>query len=245
MIDFFKSKEKKLKEARLKLEQDLETNGMEFLVKAMASEEIYSELLEKQRKEVINGTDDVSWYAYRRAEKLESDADKTELLALLETYAESPIKSHIYFALAHLAKNRKDSGLFSFLMERLQSEKDKESKLLILMGVKEMEKDAALNIEPIEQLTKSRNYKLRTQAILALQKTQNPEVEPLLLELFRASKDSHEKSMICTPLESVGTYESVPILEREYKITRDHGLRSSIEFTLSKIKERKSAANPS
>jgi hypothetical protein len=245
MKDFFKSREKKLEEARLKLDQTLESNGMEFLIKAMASEEIYSPLLEKQRREVISGTDDVSWYAYRKAEKLESDADKAELLALIEKYATSPIRSHIYFALAHLAKNRKDNELFNFLMKKLQSEKDNESKLLILMGVKEMKKDAVLNIKPIEQLTKSRNYKLRSQAILALQKTQSPEVEPLLLELFRTSKDSHTKSMICTPLESVGTYESAPILEREYKITRDHGLRSSIEFTLNKIKERKSAANQS
>jgi hypothetical protein len=236
MINFFKSREKKLEEARLKLEQTLESND------TMASEEIYSPLLEKQRKEVNSGDDYVSWYAYRRAEKLESDADKAELLALLKTNAKSPVRCYIYFALAHLAKNRKDNELFSFLMEKLQVEKDKESKLLILMGVKEMQKDAVLNIEPIQKLTKSRNYKLRTQAILALQETKNPEVEPLLLELFQESKDSHTKSMICTPLESVGTFKSLPILEREYKVTRDFWLRSKIELTLSKIKE-KSAAN--
>ncbi len=245
MVDFFKSKEKKLNEAYLKLEQDLSSNGIEFLIESMASEVIYSPLLEKQRRGVISGTDDVSWYAYRRAEKLESDTDKEALLKLLERLAELHKRSHIYFALSHLAKNRKDNELFSFLMEKLQSEKDNEIKLSILMGVKGMEKDAELHIKPIEQLTMSRNYKLRTQAILALQKTQNPEVEPLLLELFRASKDSHTKGMICTPLESVGTSVSVPVLEREYKITRDSGLRGSIEYTLNRIKERKSAANPS
>lgn len=243
MIDFFKSREKKLQEARLKLERDLESNGMEFLIETMASEEIYSPLLEKQRREVIRGTDYFSWYAYRRAEKLESEANKKELLALLEGCADSSKRSHIYFALAHLAKNKKDNELFSFLMEKLQSEKDKESKLLILMGVREMEKNAVLNIKPILLLTKSGNPKLRTQAILALQETHNPEVEPLLLELFRETKDSHIKKMICTPLESVGTHESVPVLERESKSTRDFGLRSSIEFTLNMIKQRKSAGN--
>lgn len=219
MINFFKSREKKLEEARLKLKKDLVSKGMEFLIETMASEEIYSPLLEKQRREEISGTDDVSWYAYRRAEKLDSDKDKEELLHLLDEYAESPKRSHIYFALAHLAKNRKDNVLFSFLMERLQSDKDKESKLSILIGIKEMEKDAILNIKPIQLLTKSRNYKIRTQAILALQETHHPEVESLLLELFGEAKNSHTKSMICTPLESVGTCKSIPVLEKEYKIT--------------------------
>lgn len=238
MIHLFKSRERRLKEARQKLEQDLRANGMAFLVETMASEEIYSPLLEKKRREVISGTDNVSWYAYRRAELLKSDADKGELLSLLDKYATSPKRQFVYFALAHLARNRTDKPLFNFLMERLQAEKDKDSKTLILTGIKHMPKDADLNINPILALTGERNSKVRVQAILALQHTHNPEVEPCLLDLFTGTKNNHIRKMICVTLESVGTAKSVPVLEKAYKITRDVGLRSNIEFALSKIRER-------
>ncbi len=238
MFNIFKSTEKKLEEARLKLEGDLKMNNMVFLVNTMVSDAIYSPLLERKRRTEISGTDDVSWYAYRRAETLHTDEEKAELLHLLETPSYEAKKDTIFFCLGHLCRNRTDHHLFNLLMKHLESENDIQCKSSILIGIGNMDKtNYTLNIEPIKQLAKKRSLDLKTNAILALAKTNDREVEPLLLELFTAAKDSHLKTMICTPLETVGTFACIPILEAAHKKTRDSFLRYSIEQVIERIKK--------
>ncbi|MGN6648294.1 MAG: HEAT repeat domain-containing protein [Cytophaga sp.] len=196
MFNIFKSTGKKLDEARLKLETDLKVNGMEFLVNTMASDDIYSPLLERKRRTEISGTDNVSWYAYRRAEVLQTDEEKAELLRLLDTPSYEAKKDAIFFCLGHLCRNRTDHALFNLLMKYLESEKDIHCKSSILIGIGDMDKtNGTLNIEPIKQLAKKRSMHIKTEAILALANTNDPEVEPLLMEMFTATKDSHLKTI--------------------------------------------------
>jgi len=239
MFNIFKSTAKKLEEAIMKLETELKNNDMRFLVDVMSSDDIYSPLLEKKRRTETSNTDGVSWYAHRRAEVLHTDHEKTQLLNLLAEPSNSSKRESIFFSLAHLCKNRTDNELFNFLMMHLQNEKDPICKRSILIGIEEMDKtNDTLNIEPIKQLSKKRSVDLKVNAILALKKTNDGEVEPLLLELFTATKDSNIKNMICSPLETVGTEACIPILEAAYKKTRDYALRDGIERVFHAIKNK-------
>ncbi|WP_236614062.1 HEAT repeat domain-containing protein [Nafulsella turpanensis] len=237
MFGLFRNTEKELEKARIKLESELSIRGVDFLIEQMNSEDIYSPLLEKRRRTETSRTDEVKWYAYRRAEELSTDNEKENLLNLRASHSASPKRKHIYFALAHLCKNRVDNELFDFLMKCLKSESDDICKRVILIGIQKMEKSANLNIEPIKMLAKHKSRDLKVNSILALQKTHDEEVEQLLLDIFKGTKDSHIKNMICTPLQSVGTFKAVPILEEAYKKTRDIGLRHNIELTVNRIKK--------
>lgn len=236
MFDIFLSNDKKLEKARLALIESLDNGNIDYLLKQMGSSEIYSELLNKKRQSETSNTDEISWYAYRRAEQLSLSDEKEHLLQKLNTETNETTKKHIYFCLAHLCKNTNDKSLFNFLMTCLDSEKDNNCRLSILIGISYMPKSADLNIEPLKKLVKIRNRDLKINSIIALQQTNDIEVENLLLSLFTDTKDSHTKSMITHTLETTGTEKSIPHLQEAYKKTRDYGLRGDIERTIQKIK---------
>ena len=238
MFDIFGNKNKKLEKARLELIESLKNGSIAYLLDQMNSSEIYSPLLTEKRKDQISSTDDISWYAYRRAEELNSPREKQELIDQLNATTDDNRKHHIYFCLAHYCKNTIDNPLFNFLMERLEAEKDKQCKLSILIGIADMPKDAALNIEPLKKLTKIRNTDLKINSIIALRNTNDKEVEDLLLSIFVETKNSHTRAMITYTLETTGTGKSIPFLKEAYKKTRDYQLRSAIETAIEKIKDK-------
>jgi len=233
MFDFLFNNDKKIEKERDKLISDLENGDIEYLLKQMDSKEIFSPLLLRKRKKVTSLTDDISWYAYRRAETLNSDSFKEQLISKVTNDLDSSIKQHAYFCLAHLCKNLNDKELFIFLMNQLELEKNNDCKTVILIGIRDMDK-TDLNVDPIKKIAKSRSS-ININAILALNLSNDSEIEDLLLELFDDTKDSHKKSMICSTLMTVGTQKSIPHLLAAYKRTRDYGLRSDIELAMKKI----------
>lgn len=236
MFKIFISNDKKLEKTRLALIESLDIGDIEYLLKQMESTEIYSDLLNKKRQTETSNTDEISWYAYRRAEKLSVSEEKEQLLQKLNIENNEVTRKHIYFCLAHYCKNTGDKSLFNFLMTCLDKEKDNNCRLSILIGISYMVKSADLNIEPLKKLAKSRSRDLKINSIIALQQTNDSEVENLLLSIFIDTKDSHTKSMITHTLETTGTENSIPYLQEAYKKTRDYGLRSDIERTIEKIK---------
>jgi hypothetical protein len=236
MFDIFLSNNKKLEKAKLALIESLDKGNIDYLLKQMESTEIYSDLLYKKRQAETSSTDEISWYAYRRAENLCLKDEKEHLLKKLNIATNDITKKHIYFCLAHYCKNTNDKSLFNFLMTSLDSEKDSDCRLSILIGISYMSKSADLNIEPLKNLVKIRNRDLKINSIIALQQTNDSEVENILLSLFTDTKDSHTKLMITHTLETTGTEKSIPHLQEAYKRTRDYGLRDDIERTIEKIK---------
>ncbi len=100
-----------------------------------------------------------------------------------------------------------------------------------------MNKPASVNIEPIKRLAKHKSRDLKVNVILALDRTHDEQVEPLMLEIFKGTKDSHIKNMICIPLQTIGTAKAITVLEEEYRKIRDFGLIDRIEFTIESIKK--------
>ena len=243
MFNFFTSTSKKIEKAKAKLIEDLKNGSIDFLLQQMASDKIYSPLLNINRTTVVDNTDDISWYAYRRAEELTTPADKEQLLKKLNFESDPSLKRHIYFCLSHLCKNTNDVVLFNFLMNTLEMEKDKDCKRIILLGLPDIKKNDSFNIEHLKKLANSKSRDLKTHSIRALRNTTDKEVEELLLGHFVGTKDSHMKNIISGTLKTVGTSKSIPILNEAHKKTRDYGLRYTIEETVKKITEREN--NPS
>ena len=223
-----------MKRVKSKLISDLENCDIDFLVRQMMSNDIISPLLNQKRKAETSSTDEISWYAYRRAEKLNSKDDKEQLLKKLDVESDPLVKKEVYFCLSHLCKNTADKQLFNFLTDKLETV-DKESKNSILMGLREMKKDLDLNIEPVKKLTKSKSWDVKINAIEALKYTEDKQVEDLLLMLFQDTNDSFTKGVICTSLSTLGTLKSVPVLQAALKKTRDVGLRYNLEDSIREI----------
>lgn len=232
--------------ARQQLEADLEANGIKFLLSKMNCDEVYSPLvLEKQRMEGSYSSEDtVSIHAFKQSGKLNSPDDKKELLALLSDPAYNDQRRNIYCCLSSLCSNTNDIELFDFLMGVIEKEDDDRTTISILSRLKEMKKPFNANIGLIKRLLVEGTDSIRIAASKALSNTNDPEVEDIILDEFKIS-DRHSKAMFCTPLESVGTTKSIPVLQEALKQTRDPFLRESIEYVIQLIRQRTPPAGQS
>lgn len=231
--------EKQINLAREKLIENLKNNGMEFLIDNMSKCENFSPLIKEWKKNVVSSDHQISFYAYQRARNLKLKKHKIELLRLLENKSYENQYQYIYYSLSFLCNNTKDIELFNTLMKKLDIEKDAYKKEMLLIGLENMDKCLpGLNLDPIIKLIEHRSKLLQITAIRALQKTCEKRIEDILLTLFQKTKKSSIKDVICTPLETVGTNKSIPILEQSYKRTRDIFLRSSIKRTIEIIHNR-------
>lgn len=230
----------KLEIAKQQLISDLEKNGIEFLISKMASNDEYSELILERRKAIdssYSSSDSISWYAYRQSEKLNSQEDKKELLALLTNENYADFKKYIYCCLSNICSNTNDKDLFNFLIDKVQIEDDEKIKVSILSRLSDVIKDSSYNIAPIKILVAEGTADESHAAIKALSNTNDPEVEDILLDEFKITS-THMKGMICGPLSTVGTLKSIPILKEAYKKTRDGFLRMVIDDAVYKIEAR-------
>jgi hypothetical protein len=226
-----------LEDDKQRLISALENQGIRYLVKEMANDNIYSDLLVEKRKSSISSDDSISWYAYRQSEKLSSPNDKKELLDLLSKDDFHDYKKYIYCCLSNICANTNDRDLFNFLIGKVEEEDDDSIKVSILSRLEAVKKDAAYKIDPIKKLVAEGTYDVSHAAIKALSYSSDPEVENLLLDEFKIT-DKHMKGMICGPLGTVGTSKSIPILKEAYKKTRDQFLRMAIERALQEIEAR-------
>lgn len=236
--------EDKLEIAKQQLISNLEKNGMVFLITKMASNVDYSELITERRKTIdssYSSSDSTSWYAYRRSEKLNSQEDKEQLLALLINEKYADFKKYIYCCLSSICSNTNDKNLFNFLIDKVQMEDDERIKISILSRLSNVIKDSTYNIEPIKLLVKEGTGDESHAAIRALANTNDPEVENILLDEFKITT-THMKGIICGPLSTVGTLKSIPVLKEAYKKTRDGGLRAEINNTIYRVETRVKAA---
>ncbi|MGB3180709.1 MAG: HEAT repeat domain-containing protein [Cyclobacteriaceae bacterium] len=198
----------------------------------------YSSLLNNNGGNIVNNTDNISWYAYRYAESLKFQKDKDRLLLLLHDKGWKKFKKHIYFSLAHICKNTGDKELFSFLLKRIKQEKNKEIKITILRALENMEKAEGLDLSIIRKLLRNKDLMVKWHAITFLQNARDPEIEPWLISLFNETADNRTKEMICVPLSSIGTEYSLSHLSATYNRTRDFQLRNSITSTIQSINNR-------
>jgi hypothetical protein len=238
-LNLFQSREKKLEQARKELIHNLESNGIRNLVQQMGCREPYSKLiLDKQKKENSYSSKDEIWsYAIGVANKLESPELIEELKLLLTVQSFEEKREYVYYCLSRICVNSKNYELLSYLLTQLEKETSEDVIVSLLSPLDEIEKPTTINISIIKKLVMEGTQRIRDVAIDALAFSNDHEAEDLLLILFGRG-DSHSKAMICKPLESVGTLQSITILNQAYIKTRDNFLKYSINKTLNSINKR-------
>lgn len=236
---FSTSIDSQIESARQKLISDFEQKGMANFILQMANRNLYSELLVERQKTSLSSEDTISMQAFRYSTKLRSEKDKNELLALLTNESYADHQRAIYGCLACICRNNNDKDLFKFLMDKLANEDDERTIITILSRLEDVKKDESFKIDIIKKFAIEGTSDISHAAIRALSNSTDPEVEDILLEEFKnASK--HMKGIICRPLSTVGTAKSIPILESNYKKTRDSNLRMAIENAINRIREKSS-----
>ncbi len=239
LFNLFRNKEKELQEAKQKVISDLETKGIKLLLSALKSDEVYSEIiLERQKKGSFNGDDNISWLAFLQTTKLHTSADKEELLSLLDNKEYEDQRRDILCCLSSVCSNSNDRELFFFLLKIIEKEEEESTVVSVLSRLDDFKKDKDLNIEFIKNLVVHGTSDIRRAAIKALQNSEDPAVEDLLLSEFKCS-DKITQIEICATLNTVGTIKSLPVMKAEYKKTKDRALRMLIEITIERIEEKR------
>ncbi|MBI1307224.1 MAG: hypothetical protein GC181_11530 [Bacteroidetes bacterium] len=231
--------EDKLEIEKQDLISDLKNNGMEFLVTQMKNNEVYSGLILEQREitQRYSSEDRISWHAYQQSDSLHSEDDKKELLGMLKNEKFGDYHDEIFCCLANICANTQDRDLFNFLIDIVDKTKDEKIRVSILTRLEDVKKDSGYNITPIKNLIQLGTSDEIYAAIKALSNSIDPEIEDFLLGEFKTS-DRHKQHGICSPLATVGTLKSIPVLREAHKKTRDNALRFMIEDAISVIEER-------
>ncbi len=151
------------------------------------------------RRTLIEGGKQISWFAYRQIEKVNNVEEFEYLQSIIDKTSDTELINSIYFALGHLAKNTKEIAIFNFLISRLNTESE-ENIITILIAIKDCKKPFEYNLEPIYDIIRNSKIPLKVDAVLSLNKSINPKSEELLIETFTTAKNVHLKTMIAATL---------------------------------------------
>ena len=180
----------------------------------------------------------ISWFATRQAEKID---DKSQADILKETIenetTEKLIKRKAYFCLGHLTKNLKDKEIFEYLVNKLETETE-DNQETILIALTNAIKPIDYNLNPIVNILKNGNLRMKTNATISLKHSENPNIETHLLNSFQEEKNKHLQEMIATTLRDIGTEKSLPILIEKLKIAKGNEYRYFLESAVKEIETR-------
>ncbi len=169
--------------------------------------------LDKSDRETVRiSSESISWKALREAEKIDDENYITQLVEYIETEKEKDKRDSAYFILGQIANNTKSKIATSFLIQRIEKEKDKYIVSSLLDRIKYLEKTEDTDVKPIVNLTKSKVWNIRQSAISALSNTKNSLAENTLLEIINNSTDEYDLYYANCSLSSTGTRNSISSL---------------------------------
>ncbi|PJK09895.1 hypothetical protein CO608_04065 [Lysobacteraceae bacterium NML08-0793] len=174
----------------------------------------------------ISSEDTPSWKAMREAEQLTAPGLAAELMACIEAEEDIERRRKAYWILGKLCQNVGNQEALQYLVNRLESETLNSVLISILTGMEDVHKPAETCLAPVFNLIRQHKGEyqqsldddshVQSAAILALKETNNPEVEPLLLEVCQTFEDSDDNRLwrCLYVLANIGTRQSIPQLER-------------------------------
>lgn len=158
--------------------------------------------------------DTASWKAYREAEKLDNESLIPEFIAFIESEKNDEKRSKAYWVLGKITENTSNQATLQYLVNQLEKEQKNSVLGEILTGIEHIKKPAETDLNPIFNILKSDNEEIKNEAIVALSHTENPRVEPLLLEICQNENTDEYRLWRCIwILQHVGTRASLPVLE--------------------------------
>lgn len=189
--------------------------------------DLISRMMDNEWKEGMTSSEDLpSWKATREAETLSETSYITDLQDYIETETHQDRKKEAYFILIKIAENTKDENALQFIINRLAIEKSNEVIFRILGAIQSVKKSKYIDIQPIINIIKHHKSKnspsycddesVKNSAIFALRNTENPAVEPLVLDFIEQNENDERVSLWypLSVLQSIGSQASIPIMER-------------------------------
>lgn len=122
-------------------------------------------------------------------------------------------------------------------MRRVRVETE-QNVVTILVALAKCEKPINYDLKPAYEIIKYGKMNLKTQAVMFLEGSVNPESERLLVETFINAKNTHFKGIIAATLGGIGTILSLPVLKDELKIAKGVDYRYFIQSAIEEIEER-------
>lgn len=181
----------------------------------------------------------ISWFAYRQAEKT-SNINQFEVLKEVIEKSSSNIKKvdKAYFVVGQVCRNTKSKKIFEYLMDKISVENE-EHKLTILISIEDCHKPIDYNLEPIFELLRNGKMEMKTNAALALNHSMNPLTEEILIDSFVTEKNKHLQEMIASTLGDIGTEKSLPILKDKLKTAKGVDFKYFLNQAIEDIEKRR------
>ncbi len=223
-----------------KLERKISRMNIQDLIIQMSNKEYYFPFniwrFVFDRNSIYGGKQ-ISWFAARQAEKINSIKD-FEYLKRTILSSDNVQKRNAYFCVGNLSKNLKNKDIFDFLMSRIKVEADEDIQTTILTSVIKIEKESDYDLQSIFDLLENGNINLKTIAATSLQNSKNQIVEDKLLTSLQNEKNKLLHQMIAATLRDIGTIKSLPFLELKLKTEKGTDYKYFIETAINEIKER-------
>jgi len=217
---------------------ELEKKDISFLLNNIDSSAYFSNLVVKKQRVLrsYGSEDNISYYIRDQIRNLKNLEFKNELISFLTQKEYSDKKDDIYWCLSSLCGNTNNKEIYYFLMKKLDVEVN--YKAQILQGLWKFHKTIDYDINPIKNIVINGKYYERLAAIEALNNSDHTEIHNFLLEEFKNSGDDFMLKILGV-IWKTSTKETIPILEKGKRKSRNRYLRMQIEELIDNIKSRK------
>ncbi len=155
---------------------------------------------------------------FRKAEEEAKQIGNLEYIEQLKVFIEKSkhedLKQNAYSVLFNIYSNIGESGILTFSIDKLATEKKDATLETILRNIQYLKKEipSEINIDNILNLTNYKKHALRNAAIMCLKSANNPKAEDKLIEIISTSTDPYGLTYANATIRIIGTAKSIPYL---------------------------------
>lgn len=179
----------------------------------------------------------ISWKALREAEKVDNSDYIPQLILFIDKEKDKKKRDRAYFLLGHISKNTNDTTALNYLIQRVEKETDKYIIASLLDRIRNIEKPAGTDLQPLIAATKNDKWLIRHSAIQSLNNSLDSIAETTLIEILDSSEDPYNLTYSNATLNKIGTLRAIPHLEKHLK-SRKRDVKDSAKFAIEEILKR-------
>lgn len=204
--------------------------------------QLVDRMLDTSDQNMVAGYDSsttISWKALREAEAITDTDFVDNIIENLDSEKNKKRRHYLYFIVYRICENTPYQKGLDFLIDRIDKETDKYIVSGILDGLIHLHKPAETNLEKIFTATKHKTWQVWFSAISALENTNNPKVEELMMEIIDGEplEKSYKISNAITVLYNCGTAKCIPSLERQLH-NKSRNLKSEAKIAIDELKKK-------
>jgi len=192
----------------------------------------------------INSDESVSSHAYREAGALSDATLISELADYVQRESKQDSRAAAYFILGKLGEKFPTSDCVALLLARLKKEKNKYVLATLLAALGRISKPANLDLTPVFALLADKRWLVRHSAIQALQRTNSPKVEEMILHVLETTSDPYDLVYCHSTLNKIGSAKAIPFIAKNLK-SRKRDVKDSARLAIEAIEAREGRNAPS